>query len=63
MPSLFFRVLGTIISVAVVILWCVVAAGTVRGAWKGDLFYAPRLRNLKRDEDLQNEVQEAANGE
>jgi len=47
MPSKFFKVLGTILSVAVVCLWCVVAAGTVRGAWSGQLFYAPCLRNLK----------------
>ena len=53
MPSLFFKVLGTIIAVAVVLLWIVVAAGTARGAWRGHLFYAPCLKNLKRDEDLQ----------
>lgn len=54
MPSLFFRVLGTILAVAVVLLWIVVAAGTAKGAWKGHLFYAPCLKNLKRDEDLTN---------
>ena len=46
LPSLFFKVLGTIFSVAVMILWCVVAVGTVRGAWNGKLFYAPCLKNL-----------------
>lgn len=50
MPSLFFRVLGTIGAVAVVLLWIVVAAGTARGAWKGHLFNAPCLRNLKASE-------------
>ena len=47
MPSLFFRVLGTIFAVCVIILWIVVAAGTVKGAISGELFYAPCLKNLK----------------
>jgi hypothetical protein len=47
MPSLFFKVLGTIGAVAVVLLWIVVACGTARGAWRGHLFYAPCLKNLK----------------
>ncbi|KAK5561407.1 Plasma membrane sulfite pump involved in sulfite metabolism [Exophiala xenobiotica] len=46
MPSMFFKVLGTILSVAVMILWCVVAAGTAKGAWSGHLFSAPCLKNL-----------------
>ncbi|KAF2849923.1 C4-dicarboxylate transporter/malic acid transport protein-like protein [Plenodomus tracheiphilus IPT5] len=50
-PSLFFRVLGTIFAVAVILLWCVVAAGTARGAWNGRLFYAPCLKNLPKKED------------
>lgn len=34
------------------ILWVVVAARTALGAWRGTLFYAPCLRNLKeKDED------------
>jgi tellurite resistance protein TehA-like permease len=45
-PSLFFRVLGTIFAVAVILLWCVVAVGTARGAWTGRLFNAPCLKNL-----------------
>lgn len=48
-PSLVFRVLGTIFSVMVIVLWIVVFSGTVRGAWKGHLFYAPCLKNLPRD--------------
>ncbi|BDD64377.1 hypothetical protein MAP00_009202 [Monascus purpureus] len=48
----FFKVLGTIFSSAVMILWVVVAARTALGAWRGNLFYAPCLRNLKeKDED------------
>lgn len=47
LPSLFFRVLGTIFGVAVIILWIVIALGTAKGAWTGELFYAPCLANLK----------------
>lgn len=47
LPSLFFRVLGTIFGTAVIILWVVIALGTVRGAWSGVLFNAPCLANLK----------------
>ncbi|CAE6995530.1 Sulfite transporter Ssu2 [Pyrenophora teres f. teres] len=47
-PSLFFRVLGTVFAISVVFLWCVVAVGTARGAWKGHLFYAPCLKTCLR---------------
>ena len=49
MPSEFFKVLGTIFTVAVVLLWIVVAAGTARGVWSGRLFYAPCLANLPKE--------------
>jgi tellurite resistance protein TehA-like permease len=45
-PSMVFKVLGTIFSVAVILLWCIVAAGTARGAWNGELFNAVCLKNL-----------------
>lgn len=51
MPSMFFKVLGTILSVAVIMLWCVVATGTVRGAISGKLFYAPCLANLPKQKE------------
>lgn len=51
MPSELFKVLGTIMSVAVVVLWCVVAAGTAKGAWSGRLFYAPCLKNLDKEHE------------
>ncbi|KAK4904130.1 Plasma membrane sulfite pump involved in sulfite metabolism [Elasticomyces elasticus] len=51
MPSLFFRVLGTIFGVAVILLWIVIALGTARGAWSGELFHAPCLANLKRQQE------------
>ncbi|EXJ87434.1 hypothetical protein A1O3_04394 [Capronia epimyces CBS 606.96] len=49
MPSAFFKILGTILAVAVMLLWCVVAAATAKGAWSGRLFYAPCLKNLKKE--------------
>jgi hypothetical protein len=55
MPSLFFKVLGTVFSVAVILLWCVVATGTVRGAWDGKLFHAPCLANLPKKEERDGE--------
>jgi tellurite resistance protein TehA-like permease len=47
LPSLFFRVLGTIFGAAVVVLWAVNAVGTAKGAYSGELFRAPCLANLK----------------
>lgn len=55
MPSLFFKVLGTILSITVILLWCVVAIGTVRGAWDGRLFHAPCLANLPKKDMYGNE--------
>ncbi|KAL1615649.1 Plasma membrane sulfite pump involved in sulfite metabolism [Diplodia seriata] len=63
MPSAFFKVLGQIFSVAVILLWCLVAARTAKGAWTGKLFFAPCLRNLKKDgegEGSDGEVERAA---
>ena len=60
-PSMFFKVFGTILSVAVILLWCVVATGTAKGAWSGELFYAVCLKNLPpkqsdRDRDPSSDV-------
>ena len=48
LDTVFFKVLGQIFSVAVILLWCGVAARTVKGAWSGKLFHAPCLNNLKK---------------
>lgn len=56
MPSKFFKVLGTIFSVAVVLLWIVVAAGTAKGVWSGKLFYAPCLENLPKEKAEPSQV-------
>ena len=52
MPSMGFKVLGTMLGVVVILLWCVVAAGTAKGAWSGQLFNAPCLKNLKEEDKV-----------
>ncbi|KAF2858330.1 hypothetical protein K470DRAFT_259921 [Piedraia hortae CBS 480.64] len=47
LPSLFFRVAGTIIGASVLLLWMVIAAGTIKGIWTGKLFHSPYLANLQ----------------
>ncbi|KAF2162379.1 hypothetical protein M409DRAFT_69255 [Zasmidium cellare ATCC 36951] len=58
LPSLFFRVLGTIFATAVVLLWVFIFACTAQGAWSGKLFHAPCLANLKREDLVQDAVEE-----
>lgn len=41
LPSAFFRVLGSIFSVIVVLLWLVVSARTLKGVVTRKIFYAP----------------------
>ncbi|KAH8809938.1 malate permease [Hyaloscypha sp. PMI_1271] len=53
LPSTFFKVLGTIFSVAVTLLWIMVAARTTKRAATGEMFFAPCL------EDLEGEKAEA----
>ncbi|KAI9812895.1 MAG: Plasma membrane sulfite pump involved in sulfite metabolism [Pycnora praestabilis] len=47
MESRFFRVLGTVFSVMVVILWIIVSAGTAMRVYRGGMFDAPCLRDLE----------------
>ena len=54
LPWLFFRVLGTIFGTAVIMLWVVIAVRTARGAWRGHLFSAPCLANLKKEQRATN---------
>ncbi|CAG5140659.1 uncharacterized protein ALTATR162_LOCUS756 [Alternaria atra] len=61
-PSLVFRVLGTIFAVAVILLWCVVAVGTARGAWSGRLFNAPCLKNLPKGDSTGKDGAEKEKG-
>lgn len=43
LPSLFFKLLGTILSIIVVLLWIIVSLGTFKGALTGTMFVAPCL--------------------
>lgn len=61
LPSLFFKVLGSIFSVAVIILWLVVSAGTVRGAIRGTIFFAPCVTDFeKKLEDKKADLEMAS---
>ncbi|KAH1450963.1 hypothetical protein KXX16_006174 [Aspergillus fumigatus] len=51
LPSEFFKMLGTIISLCVVVLWMVVSIGTLKGVLSGTLFFAPCLADLKLKEE------------
>ncbi|KAF2279962.1 C4-dicarboxylate transporter/malic acid transport protein [Westerdykella ornata] len=48
LPSGFFRVLGTVFGICVVVLWLIVAVGTLRYSLKGALFEAPCLREMEK---------------
>ncbi|KAG8530306.1 uncharacterized protein KY384_004808 [Bacidia gigantensis] len=52
MPSKFFDVLGTIFSVAVTLLWIMVAAGTLRKLAMGEILFAPCLKDLEGKQEL-----------
>lgn len=64
LPSKFFSVLGTVLSVAVVILWCVVTVGTVRKTLTGEFFLAPCLTQLPEDvkADMKKKLQRKKKG-
>lgn len=46
-PSGFFKVVGTVFSIAVVLLWMVVSAWTLLKASTGEMFFAPCLKDLE----------------
>lgn len=48
LPSAFFRYLGTVLAVSVMLLWFIVAGGTVKNIHSGNLFEAPCLREMER---------------
>lgn len=58
LPSVFFKVLGTIFSLVVVLFWLIVSAGTVQRAFQGKLIYAPCIKEW---ESKQKEKLEARN--
>ncbi|OAL05427.1 C4-dicarboxylate transporter/malic acid transport protein [Phaeosphaeriaceae sp. SRC1lsM3a] len=48
LPSAFFRILGTVLAVSVMVLWSVVATGTVKNILYGNMFEAPCLREMEK---------------
>ncbi|KAH3913217.1 hypothetical protein HBI56_086310 [Parastagonospora nodorum] len=48
LPSAFFRILGTVLAISVILLWLVVAVGTAKNILYGNLFEAPCLREMER---------------
>ncbi|KAF7189677.1 Sulfite efflux pump SSU1 [Pseudocercospora fuligena] len=51
LPSAFFRIVGTALSIAVALLWTVVSIGTVWRASTGVLFFAPCLKDVEGKEE------------
>ncbi|PWY77081.1 sulfite efflux pump SSU1 [Aspergillus heteromorphus CBS 117.55] len=60
LPSEFFSIVGTILSLCVVVLWGVVSVGTLRGVVSGQLFLALCLVDLKGKEDELKDATKAA---
>lgn len=58
MPSLFFRVVGTIFSVVVVFLWLGVGAMTFLRVCQGGMFFAPCVSEYERERDEKKEKKE-----
>lgn len=56
LPSLFFKIIGTILSVTVTLLWIVVAAGTIRAMYLGRVFVAPCVKEWEAEQEKQDEV-------
>ena len=54
LPSLFFKILGTAFSVSVILLWIVISAGTIRGAFVTKaLLFAPCAAEYERAHNMQ----------
>ncbi|WP_409281405.1 TDT family transporter [Pseudomonas defluvii] len=43
----FFKVIGSVLVLALIGLWLLVASRTVRGAWRGELFVSPCIADLR----------------
>lgn len=64
LPSAFFRILGTIFSLVVTLLWIVVAIGTLIRAWTGDIFVAPCLKEVEdKEKEAQRQLEERQGSE
>ncbi|KAJ5083638.1 C4-dicarboxylate transporter/malic acid transport protein, partial [Penicillium angulare] len=61
MPSKFFRVLGTILSVCVLLFWIMVSILTLKGVFNRSLFVAPCLKDLREIERRKLEAKREKN--
>ncbi|KAJ4250589.1 Plasma membrane sulfite pump involved in sulfite metabolism [Fusarium torreyae] len=59
LPSRFFKVLGTIFSVAETLLWIMVALGTIKASLSGQLFVPPPLESWEKKAKEAMEAKEA----
>ena len=50
LPSGFFKVLGTIFSSVVVLLWMIVSVGTAHQAFRGHLIFAPCIKKWEQEQ-------------
>ncbi|GFF30289.1 sulfite efflux pump SSU1 [Aspergillus udagawae] len=55
LPSAFFKVLGTVISLIVVIHWMVISASTLKGVVSGKIFVAPGVASVQRQGKEEND--------
>lgn len=62
LPSLFFKVLGTIFSVMVVLLWLIVSLTTIQRAATGKLFFAPCVQGYEEQVAKKKVVKHGPNG-
>ncbi|KAJ3495452.1 hypothetical protein NLG97_g3390 [Lecanicillium saksenae] len=56
MPSTFFKVFGTVVSIIVTLLWVVVALGTLRGVINGTIFAAPDFEAWRKSRNNKPEI-------
>jgi tellurite resistance protein TehA-like permease len=65
LPSAFFNVLGSIFSVVVILLWLVVSAGTIKGAFTREIFFAPCAAEYEKEfiaRKAREDLEKAMNG-
>lgn len=55
LPSAFFKVLGTIFSLTVVLLWMAVGAGTIYRVCVGELIYAPCIKDWEAQKTVESQ--------
>ncbi|GAQ10612.1 sulfite efflux pump SSU1 [Aspergillus lentulus] len=57
LPSAFFKVLGTVLSLIVVIHWMVISVSTLKGVVSGKIFVAPGVASVQRQGKEENDLE------